>query len=130
MLIENEATVVDAAGTPYVRMVSGTFVRGMGGFGGEKQPKQPTYDPPNRPADLIAESATLPQQAMLYRLSGYTGAPAPEGGGGRSARPTPAGSPTPPGVATAQRVLPSCGRSVGVRGLLGLCCLQQHGSCG
>ena len=99
MLIENEAVAVDAQGRPVVRMVrarrpstgpsfpqtdanpgsvplgrwqvSGTFVRGMGGFGGEKQPKQPAYDPPARPADKVEESATTPHQAMIYRLSGY-----------------------------------------------------------
>jgi len=43
----------------------------MGGFGGEKQPKQPTYAPPKRPADATEATQTLPQQAMIYRLSGY-----------------------------------------------------------
>jgi acyl dehydratase len=45
------------------------FVRGEGGFGGEPGP-QPGNIAPNRPPDMVAESATLPQQALLYRLSG------------------------------------------------------------
>jgi acyl dehydratase len=45
------------------------FVRGEGGFGGEPGP-QPGNIAPNRPPDIVTESATLPQQALLYRLSG------------------------------------------------------------
>lgn len=45
------------------------FLRGEGGFGGESGPgvaNQPT----DRNPDHIVESVTLPQQALLYRLSG------------------------------------------------------------
>jgi len=45
------------------------FIRGEGGFGGEPGP-QPGNEPPDRPPDLVVESATLPKQALLYRLSG------------------------------------------------------------
>jgi len=45
------------------------FVRGEGGFGGESGPA-PGNDAPDRPADFTVESPTLPQQALLYRLSG------------------------------------------------------------
>ncbi|HWH31793.1 MAG TPA: MaoC family dehydratase N-terminal domain-containing protein, partial [Egibacteraceae bacterium] len=45
------------------------FLRGEGGFGGEPGP-QPGNDAPERPADFTVVSPTLPQQALLYRLSG------------------------------------------------------------
>ncbi|MEW5946593.1 MAG: MaoC/PaaZ C-terminal domain-containing protein [bacterium] len=45
------------------------FLRGEGGFGGESGPK-PGNIPPERPPDKVVEMKTLPQQALLYRLSG------------------------------------------------------------
>jgi acyl dehydratase len=48
---------------------SAVFVRGEGGFGGEPGP-QPWPVLPERSPDLVVDSPTLPQQALLYRLSG------------------------------------------------------------
>lgn len=45
------------------------YVRGEGRFGGEPGPA-PTNAAPDRPADHTEHSVTLPQQALLYRLSG------------------------------------------------------------
>ncbi len=45
------------------------FARGEGGFGGDPGPK-PGNEAPARKPDVVAESPTLPQQALLYRLSG------------------------------------------------------------
>jgi acyl dehydratase len=45
------------------------FLRGEGGFGGEPGPKVGNAAPERAP-DGRAEVATLPQQALLYRLSG------------------------------------------------------------
>ena len=45
------------------------FIRGEGGFGGEPGP-QPGNEAPARDPDTVVESPTLPQQALLYRLSG------------------------------------------------------------
>jgi acyl dehydratase len=45
------------------------FVRGEGGFGGKAGPP-PANAAPERDPDVVIESATLPQQALLYRLSG------------------------------------------------------------
>lgn len=45
------------------------FLRGEGGFGGPAGPG-PAHIPPDRPADHVVESPTLPQQALLYRLNG------------------------------------------------------------
>lgn len=48
---------------------SSLFLRGEGGFGGDPGP--PTVARrPDRVADVVVETATLPQQALLYRLSG------------------------------------------------------------
>ncbi|MCZ6472910.1 MAG: MaoC/PaaZ C-terminal domain-containing protein [SAR324 cluster bacterium] len=45
-----------------------SFVRGEGGFGGEPGPKAGNF-PPERTPDLVAETPTLPQQALLYNLA-------------------------------------------------------------
>ncbi len=45
------------------------FLRGAGGFGGDGGPKAGNETPTRKP-DLEIESKTLPQQALLYRLSG------------------------------------------------------------
>lgn len=45
------------------------FLRGEGGFGGESGPAAGN-EPPGRAPDGTVESKTLPQQALLYRLSG------------------------------------------------------------
>jgi acyl dehydratase len=47
----------------------GLFLRGEGGFGGEPGPKAGN-EPPDRAPDGVIESPTLPQQALIYRLSG------------------------------------------------------------
>jgi acyl dehydratase len=48
---------------------SGVFVRGAGGFGGERGPEAGNK-PPERTPDKTVEMETLPIQAMIYRLSG------------------------------------------------------------
>ena len=46
----------------------GTFVRGAGGFGGDRGPKA-SAAPPERKPDVVVEVPTLPQQALLYSLA-------------------------------------------------------------
>eukprot|EP00999_Lentomonas_sp_LEN2_P003107 NODE_958_length_1093_cov_63.995859_g914_i0.p1 GENE.NODE_958_length_1093_cov_63.995859_g914_i0~~NODE_958_length_1093_cov_63.995859_g914_i0.p1 ORF type:complete len:308 (+),score=71.00 NODE_958_length_1093_cov_63.995859_g914_i0:75-998(+) len=70
MLMQSESTMVDANGKAYCKLVSGTFIRGLGGFGGIKQPKEVVYKPPKRNPDFVEEFKTSPDQAQLYRLSG------------------------------------------------------------
>jgi acyl dehydratase len=48
---------------------SSLFLRGEGGWGGDPGPG-PANEPPDRGPDLEVVSPTLPQQALLYRLSG------------------------------------------------------------
>ncbi len=47
------------------------FVRGVGGFGGERGPSSAGINmPPERAPDIIAEDITRPEQGAIYRLSG------------------------------------------------------------
>ncbi len=68
-LIELEVESVDEKGEAVFYNRFGAFVRGEGGFGGDKGP-EPGNEPPDREPDRVAEEATLPQQALIYRLSG------------------------------------------------------------
>jgi 3-hydroxyacyl-CoA dehydrogenase/3a,7a,12a-trihydroxy-5b-cholest-24-enoyl-CoA hydratase len=68
-LIELECETVDESGDVVYFNVFGTFVRGEGGFGGEKGPA-PGNEAPDRPPDKTVEMPTVPWQALLYRLSG------------------------------------------------------------
>ena len=47
---------------------SGIYVRGEGGFGGERGPAA-SNRVPDRAPDHVVESPTLPQQALLYRMA-------------------------------------------------------------
>ncbi len=46
------------------------FVRGEGGFGGERGPKRDKAQPPNRAPDKQVKIQTERRQALIYRLSG------------------------------------------------------------
>jgi len=59
----------DESGRPLFTNRFGLFLRGEGGFGGEPGPKAGNV-PPERAPDGVLESRSLPQQALLYRLSG------------------------------------------------------------
>jgi acyl dehydratase len=69
-LVVAQADTVDEKGRRLFRNVFGAFIRGEGGFGGERGPTEPRNVPPRRPPDEVVEAPTLPQQALLYRLSG------------------------------------------------------------
>jgi len=59
----------DEAGRPLFTNRFGLFLRGEGGFGGEPGPKAGNTAPERAP-DGVIEVRSLPQQALLYRLSG------------------------------------------------------------
>ena len=69
-LVVIETETVDSKGKLLFKNVFGAFVRGEGGFGGERGPSGPRNPVPDRAPDAVTETATLPQQALLYRLSG------------------------------------------------------------
>jgi acyl dehydratase len=47
-----------------------SFLRGNGGFGGPAGPTRPVHPLPEREPDLVCDLPTLPQAALIYRLSG------------------------------------------------------------
>jgi acyl dehydratase len=67
-LVIVEVVGSDEAGPLYTNRMS-LFLRGEGGFGGPRGPEAGN-EAPERAPDLVIESRTLPQQALLYRLCG------------------------------------------------------------
>ncbi|MER7505728.1 MaoC/PaaZ C-terminal domain-containing protein [Nonomuraea pusilla] len=69
-LVTTRATAVDPeTGEPVVSSRSAVFIRGEGGFGGERGPRD-TWEPPDRAPDHKVTYATREDQALVYRLSG------------------------------------------------------------
>jgi acyl dehydratase len=69
-LVESESVAVDAdSGEPVITSRTGTFIRGEGGFGGERGSSAPWQLPDRAPDHKVVEP-TRPEQALLYRLSG------------------------------------------------------------
>lgn len=67
----SERDVIDkASGEVLARLTSTTMLRGDGGFGGPSGPLPTPHPIPERPADATLGIATLPQAALIYRLSG------------------------------------------------------------
>jgi acyl dehydratase len=64
------ARTADEGGTPLFENLISLYIRGEGGFGGDRGPEAWTADPPDRAPDFRADDATLPTQALLYRLNG------------------------------------------------------------
>ena len=68
-LVVIESETKDERGEVLFVNTAGVFVRGAGGFGGERGPGAGNQ-PPDRAPDKTVEMQTLPIQAMIYRLSG------------------------------------------------------------
>src|SRR4029079_4704630 len=51
-------------------LTSTTFARADGGFGGPSGPAKPPHPVPLTPAEFVCSLPTLPQAALIYRLSG------------------------------------------------------------
>jgi len=70
-LMFSERTLIDqASGAPVATLASTTFMRGDGGFGGPSGPAPEPHTLPDRAPDAACDFATLPQAALIYRLSG------------------------------------------------------------
>jgi acyl dehydratase len=67
LVLEGSGTLAD--GTELYTSLNEIFVRGEGGFGGDRGPAT-AYPVPDREPDLTVARATRPDQALLYRLSG------------------------------------------------------------
>ena len=57
-------------GTPLFTTVRPLFVRGEGGFGGDRGPSGRRNQPPESPPDAVVRDRTSRDQALVYRLSG------------------------------------------------------------
>jgi acyl dehydratase len=66
----SERVVVDATGQKLCTLTSTTVLRGDGGFGGPTGPAPEPHPVPPRAPDLAVDLPTLPQAALIYRLSG------------------------------------------------------------
>jgi len=70
-VIATESTSVDATtGEPRFTTRSSVYIRGAGNFGGERGPSGARNVPPDRAPDVEISYQTLPDQALIYRLSG------------------------------------------------------------
>jgi len=68
-LVILEATARDEQGDKLFTNRMSLFIRGEGGFGGDSGPKVGNAAPDRKP-DGVVTRKTLPQQALIYRLSG------------------------------------------------------------
>ncbi|MHB1928354.1 MAG: MaoC family dehydratase [Acidimicrobiales bacterium] len=69
-LVATETVATDAVtGRPVYTTRSSSFIRGEGGFGGDRGPSS-RVELPERPPDHVVAYATRPDQALLYRLCG------------------------------------------------------------
>ena len=69
-LVVSDVDVHDAVtGEALVTARSGTFLRGEGGFGGDRGPRT-DWQGPGRAPDTVVSYPTRPDQALLYRLTG------------------------------------------------------------
>jgi len=68
VVVETETRITGESDPLFVNRFS-LFLRGEGGFGGESGPAAGNAAPDRAP-DNVVESPTIPQQALLYRLSG------------------------------------------------------------
>jgi multifunctional beta-oxidation protein len=75
-IVKNGVTTVNAeTGEPIFYNEMTVFLRGCGGFGGERKPADrgastAANPPPKRHPDVVVEEKTTEEQAAVYRLSG------------------------------------------------------------
>lgn len=70
-LLYSDRDVLDkATGDLLATLTSTTFIRGEGGFGGPSGPSPAPHALPERAPDIAVDLKTLPQAALIYRLSG------------------------------------------------------------
>lgn len=70
-VIETRAVATDTgSGQPLFTNTSSVFIRGEGGFGGERGPSGPRNPAPEREPDHVITYQTREDQALTYRLSG------------------------------------------------------------
>ncbi|KAH8590532.1 multifunctional beta-oxidation protein-like protein [Bisporella sp. PMI_857] len=75
VLKSGTTTVIKETGEKLFYNEMTAFIRGSGGFGGQKKPEDrgastASNPPPKRAPDVVVEEKTTEEQAVLYRLSG------------------------------------------------------------
>jgi acyl dehydratase len=68
VVVTETTAVLD--GEPLYTNTASVFIRGEGGWGGERGPSGPRNVPPERAPDHSVTYQTSPDQALVYRLSG------------------------------------------------------------
>lgn len=68
-LVAMESVLADVSGTVFAVIRTGSFIRGAGGFGGDRG-HSTHWTVPDRTPDAVVRQQTVPWQALLYRLSG------------------------------------------------------------
>ncbi|MGX7680177.1 MaoC/PaaZ C-terminal domain-containing protein [Jatrophihabitans sp. DSM 45814] len=68
-LVTRSSQITDADGKLLAETTGGSFIRGEGGFGGDRGPAT-DWALPAREPDIVKDQLTVPWQALLYRLSG------------------------------------------------------------
>jgi len=68
VVLEANASAPD--GSPLYTTTSSLFIRGEGGWGGDRGPSGAQNVPPEREPDNVTTYQTSPDQALLYRLNG------------------------------------------------------------
>ena len=69
-VVASAAEAVLADGSPLYTTTMSAFIRGEGGWGGDRGPSGPQNVPPERDPDHQVTYQTSPDQALVYRLSG------------------------------------------------------------
>lgn len=70
-LVRVEREITDkATGDRLATVAQVNFCRSNGGFGGPSGPQPPVHVLPERDADFVCDLPSVPQQALIYRLSG------------------------------------------------------------
>ncbi len=69
-LLTIDTPCYDESGRLIASLRMSLFIRGIGGFGGERGTSTPTPEQPARAPDVVIRERTSVNQALLYRLSG------------------------------------------------------------
>ncbi|MBK9179013.1 MAG: MaoC family dehydratase N-terminal domain-containing protein [Acidimicrobiales bacterium] len=70
LVVSETTSTLVSTGEPLFTSRSSAFIRGEGGWGGDRGPSGPVNEPPDREPDDVVGYQTSPDQALIYRLSG------------------------------------------------------------
>jgi acyl dehydratase len=70
LVVTESTSVLVSTGRPAWKTTNALFIRGEGGFGGDRASAPAAPPLPDRPPDHVVTYPTRPDQALLYRLSG------------------------------------------------------------